>query len=95
MVQFLTEVVLDEDSQGKVQLEPDTWKYPGSQAKSYSFCVLIPKGISITRMSSIEDNNLFNVIRANEVVMEVQIIATSIIYFTLPYQGSFLNSQCP
>lgn len=48
-----------------------------------------PKGISITGMSYIEHDNLFSVIRVNEVVMEVQIIATSIIYFTLLHQGSF------
>lgn len=40
-------------------------------------------------MSYIEDDNLFSVIRVNEVVMEVQIIATPIIYFTLLHQGSF------
>ena len=40
-------------------------------------------------MSYIEGDNLSSVIRVNEVVMEVQIIATSIIYFTLPHQGSF------
>lgn len=48
-----------------------------------------PKGISITEKNCIEGDNLFSVIRVNEVVMEVQIIATSIIYFTLPHQGSF------
>lgn len=48
-----------------------------------------PRGISITGMSYIEGDNLFSVIRVNEVVMGVQIIATLIIYFTRPHQGSF------
>lgn len=47
------------------------------------------KGISITGKNRVEGDNLFSVVRVNEVVMEVQIIATSIIYFTLPHQGSF------
>lgn len=47
------------------------------------------KGISNTGKNRVEGDNLFSVVRVNEVVMEVQIIATSIIYFTLPHQGSF------
>lgn len=54
-----------------------------------------PKGISITGMNYIEGDNLFSVIRVNEVVMEVQIIATSIIHFTLAIRVAFTNSQCP
>lgn len=48
-----------------------------------------PVGIPITGMSSMEGGDLFSVIRVNEVVMEMQIRATSIIYSTLPHQGSF------
>ena len=48
-----------------------------------------PEGIFITGMSYIEGDNLSSVIRVNEVVMEVQIRVTSIIYFILPHQGSF------
>lgn len=43
----------------------------------------------MTGMSSMEGGDLFNVIRVNEVVMEMQIRATSIIYPPLPHQGSF------
>lgn len=40
-------------------------------------------------MSYIEGNNPFSVIRVNEIVMGLQIRATSIMYFTVPQQGSF------
>lgn len=47
------------------------------------------KGISLTGMSYIEGNNPFSVIRVNEIVMGLQIRTTSIMYFTVPQQGSF------
>ena len=43
-------------------------------------------------MSYIEGDNLSSVIRVNEVVMEVQIIVTSIIYFILPSIAKVLGN---
>lgn len=48
-----------------------------------------PVGIPITGMSSVEGGDLCGVIRVNELVMEMQIRATSIISSTPPHQGGF------
>lgn len=87
-VQFLFGILLVEDSQGDVRAAAASLTSPAPHVDPDSSARRPPEGIAITGTRRIEGNSLFSVIRVNEVVMEVQIIATSIIYFTLPAQGS-------
>lgn len=87
-VQFLFGILLVEDSQGDVRPAAASLTSPAPHVDADSSARRPREGIAITGTRRIEGNSLFSVIRVNEVVMEVQIIATSIIYFTLPAQGS-------